>query len=115
MIQGKEPERRVSRKFVTAQGRIVDFDTAFYSDGITDSFVGNATCDRSSCLHLHDAGGVHVGLQVITPDGRKVPILFRVEKLHSNAPTELTYQQLAAEAQRFLAGVDITQISRNYQ
>jgi len=114
-IQGKEPEMRVTQHFVTAQGRLVDFDTAFYSDGITDSFVGNAVCNRSSCFYLHNASGVRVGLQVVALDGRMVPILFRVEKLHSNAPRDIVYKQLVAEAQSFLVGVDLTQLSQKFQ
>jgi exosortase J len=115
VLHGKEPELRATKKIVTAQGQIVDFDTAFYSDGITDSFVGNAICNRSSCFHLSDEHGVHLGLQVVTPDGRMVPILFRVEKPHSNTPRDIVYKQLVAEAQSFLVGVDITQLSRKFQ
>jgi exosortase J len=114
-IQGKDPKMRVSTDFVTNHGRHVDFDTAFYSDGITDSLVGNAFCARSSCFQLRNEKGVHVGYADTQPDGRTVPILFRIEMPHSDAPEEIVYKQLLAEAQSFLAGVDMTQLSQKFQ
>jgi exosortase J len=120
MIHGRSPEMRADRSFVTAQGRIVYFDTAFYSDGVTDSFGGNASCTPSYCLSsLDNKGGLHIGLtkaaDFTTRGVRLVPISFRVEMLHTDAPKAVIYKELSAECQSFLSGVDFTELSQNYQ
>ena len=62
-IHGDEPEMRGSSSFTAVQGRTVSFDTAFYSDGITDTLAGNAFCTPSSCLpsRTHNEDGMHIG------------------------------------------------------
>jgi len=120
-IRGEKPEIRVSRSFITALGRSVSFDTAFYSDGITDSLVGNAFCTLSSCLpsYTHNEDGVHVRLvdpiDLAMRGKHKVPIMFRVERLHTNIPTTITHNALLEDAQRFLVSVDLSEISRRFQ
>jgi len=46
---------------------------------------------------------------------RAVPIYFRVETVHTDAPKDTIYKELSAEAQRFLVGVDFTKLSQNFQ
>ncbi len=120
-IQGDEPEMRGSSTFPMARGRTVSFDTAFYSDGITDTLAGNAYCTPLSCLpsRTHNENGVHIGVadRVDLPrQGRRaVPILFQVKTVHSDSPKETTYRVLWADAQRFLGGVDLTGLSQKFQ
>lgn len=112
---------RASTSFVTAQGKPVPFDTAYYSDGTTDSLVGNTTCTPSSCLpaYTHNEDGMHLSL--IHPLGfhlqakRSVPISFRIEMLHEDTPRAAAYNTLLAEAQRFFKGVDLAELSRKFQ
>jgi exosortase J len=121
LIRGESAEMRGSRNFLVAQGKSVPFDTAFYSDGITDSLVGNAFCTLSSCLpfYTHNEDGVHVRfldpIDLATRGKRKVPIMFRIERLHTNVPATITHNALVEDAQRFLVSVDLTEISRRFQ
>lgn len=120
-VHGEEPEMRGSSSFLVAQGQAVSFDTAFYSDGITDTLAGNAFCTPSSCLpsRTHNEDGLHIGIvdpvDLSGQGSRAVPILFRVEASHSDAPKETTYKVLSADAQRFLGGVDLTGLSQKFQ
>ncbi len=120
-VHGEVPEMRGSSSFLVAQGRTVSFDTAFYSDGITDTLAGNAFCTPSACLpsRTHNEDGLHIGfvdpVDVSRQGGRAVPILFQVETAHSDTPQETTYKVLSADAQRFLGGVDLNGISQKFQ
>jgi exosortase J len=50
IARGEDPLLRGDRPFATADGRLTQFDTAFYSDGVTDSIAGNAFCAPASCV-----------------------------------------------------------------
>jgi exosortase J len=119
MIRGEEPEMRATRNFLTAKGRTVAFDTAFYSDGVTDSLVGNAFCTPASCSQLNSDEGMHAAftspMDFTTQGKRTIPIFFRVEALHTGTPKEAVYNALSTEAQRFLGNVDAAGLSQNFQ
>jgi hypothetical protein len=118
-IRGEDPEMRASRDFLTAQGRIVSFDTAYYSDGITDTLAGNALCTPLTCALVHNENGMHLNflssLDSSVPGRREVPIYFRIEVPHGEKPKDAIYKALTAEAQRFLEGVDLPEVSRKFQ
>jgi hypothetical protein len=119
ITRGERPELRANRSFTTALGRVVSFDSAFYSDGITDSFVGDVMCTSSSCLPSQLNDGIHVAFR--SPRNfsmrgmRAVPILFRVESLQTDLSKSATHEALSAQAERFLHEVDFAQISRTFQ
>jgi len=119
MSRGEEPAQRANRSFITAQGRSVSFDSAYYSDGISDSLVGNISCSPTSCFAADNKQGIHVGLvdsmDYTTRGNRYVPIFFRVERPHTEEPIDTIRKQLSEESQRFLAGVDFSQLSRSFQ
>jgi exosortase J len=118
-IRGEDPEMRASRSFVTARGQAVSFDTAFYSDGISDTLAGNALCSPSSCSLSHYENGLHMtfieSMDSAMRGMRAVPIYFRIETPHADAPEDSSYKALSAEAQRFLGGVDLAKLSRTFQ
>jgi exosortase J len=119
MNRGEDPEMRTTKSFVTAQGRTISFDTAFYSDGVTDSLMGNAFCTPSSCSPSHDANGMHMAftdsMDFTTRGIRAVPIFFRVETLHTDTPRGIIYDSLSAEVRRFLGSVDFAKLSQRFQ
>jgi exosortase J len=125
MIHGDSPEMRADRSFITSGGRLVLFDTAYYSDGVTDSLEGNAHCNPSACeLSPESAGGVHLGpaslgfkdmMDFNTRGKRFVSIFFRVERPHADAPKTEIYQELSTESQSFLSNVDFTEFSKRFQ
>jgi len=117
--RGEDPLFRAERSFVTARGP-VSFDSAFYSDGVTDSFAGNALCTPAGCLTTHRQETLRLEFTVrpidyTTRGVRAVSIFFSVEMPHTAAPPAAVEQQLTAEAARFLAGVDFADLSRKFQ
>lgn len=119
-VRGEDPLMRQPRSYSTAGGRAVPFDSAFYSDGITDSFAGNAFCTPSNCLLPNRNLAIHIDFTVDPVDFRTrgmraVPIFFRAEKAHDGEPQAAVQQELSSEAQRFLVGVDFEELSRRFQ
>jgi len=119
MDRGESPERHENRSFATILGRVIRFDSAFYSDGVTESLVGDTECTYWSCSPFSGDSGMYVAFRdfkhLTARQTRVVPIFFRVESLQTNQPKSATYQALSAEAQRFLSGVDFVQISQTFQ
>jgi hypothetical protein len=119
LIRGEVPLLRHDQTFTTAQG-LTAFDTAFYSDGITDSIAGNAFCLPESCIA--SVGRIHEGLNLtlgtpnfVNPGRRAVSIFFRIDRAHSSADQAEVFRELTAEATEFVAGVDFEEISRRFQ
>ncbi len=120
MARGQDPLQRADRAFLTAEGKSIAFDTAFYSDSITDSIAGNAFCTPESCVP--SPSRMYEGL-VLTVDPldfdtrgkRAVSIFFRIDRPHSSADQAAVFEQLTAEAKEFLSGADFTDISRRFQ
>jgi hypothetical protein len=119
-IHGEDPEMHANKSFLTAGSRSVAFETAFYSDGITDSFAGNAVCTPTFCLPLNDDRSIRMlftlnPVDFNTRGVRAVPIFFRVEMPHGSAPGPAAYNELNAEAEKFLMNVDFPELSRRFQ
>jgi len=120
LVRGKSPEMRAARSFVTANGKLVSFDTAFYSDGVTDSLTGDVLCSPSSCRtsQVYE-DGVHVGL--IKPidssmlGTRSVSIFFVIQAPHIDAPDAAIQKDMLNECQTFLDKVDLNEISKRFQ
>jgi exosortase J len=120
MVHGESPEFRTVRNYATSQGRTVSFDTAFYTDGISDRFAGAADCTPMGCrlnlAYINDLSLVlSQGSDVSTNDSRAVPFFFSIERVHQNAAGDLTANQLSEEARRFLSEVDFPSLSRQFQ
>jgi hypothetical protein len=119
--RGEDPQLRGDQSFITAQGRPVSFDTAFYSDGITDSLAGNAFCTPASCILAPLSGEwIHFEFSTAPIDfktrgQRAVSIFFRVEMPHQGQPRASTYDELSTEAQHFLSQLSLTDLSRKFQ
>jgi exosortase J len=114
-VRGEEPELRSPRSFETATRRIAVFDSAFYSDGVTDSFSGNTYCTPTSCSTSPFEDAHRRGGESNTGSTRAVPIFFRIERPHANVAESITMQEFAAEARRFLVGVDFADLSEKFQ
>jgi exosortase J len=118
-IQGEDPEMRSSKSFVTAGEQIVSFDTAYYSDGITDTLAGNVVCTPSSCSVSHNENGMHLAfldsMNFKVHGTRAVPIYFRIEAPHADRSKDDIYAALSTDAQRFLRGVNLGNLSRAFQ
>jgi exosortase J len=119
-VHGESPEMRAERRYATAQGRTVSFDTALYSDGISDRFAGTVECTPLACrIDLADLQSMTLFLSSnpdFTKDGaRAVSIFFSVERVHDGTPKNRTLRDLSTEAQTFLSSVDLPELSRRFQ
>jgi exosortase J len=121
MTHGDSPEMRSTISYKTARGEPVSFDTALYSDGITDSLVGNIDCTPTWCTATpeQDSAAVRLGLSrsndFTTRGVRMVPIFFRLEVEHAHLPADVVYRQLQQVSGNFLTSVDLREISRQFQ
>jgi len=120
LAHGESPQMRADRSFLTAQGQPVAFDTAYYSNGVTDSLEGNTYCSPSFCrLSAQSGDGLHMSFKETidfrTRGARFIPIFFRAERTRTSAPEADTYKALSAEARAFLSGVNCNALSERFQ
>jgi exosortase J len=124
LARGLAPELLESRKYRTGNGESVALDTGFYNDGITDSVVVNAFCGPLTCSQFRrTASSGRIGFLVLRPQiselagsqAHIVSIMVRIDKLHSTAQKTADYDLLSAEAQRFIAELNLLSLSRDFQ
>jgi exosortase J len=124
LARGLKPDLVTSLPFVTAQGKSVDLSTGFYNDGVTDSIVVSVVCTPGSCSQSQQvASKGHVSFFVLKPRigelaggaAHPVPIMIRIDRVHSDAPKTVTQSALTSEAQKFLAGLDPMSLSQAFQ
>jgi exosortase J len=124
LARGLEPEKLTILPYRVADGETLNLSTGFYSDGVTDSIVLNATCTAQSCSQFqngspgHRFGILYLGGRFDTLAGsghHPVSIMVRIDRLHSEGSRAETQQSLTDEAQRFLAGFDPESLSRAFQ
>jgi exosortase J len=125
LARGLQPESLANRSFVAAGGKPVEFSTGFYSDGVTDSIVANATCTPQSCSDSKQIAliGPNTEIVLLKPNldhlgvskGHPVSIMIRIDRPHSNSPQPIRLDSLTAEAKRFVSGLDLESLSRAFQ
>ena len=124
LARGLQPVLLTTLPFVTAQGKSVELSTGFYSDGVTDNIVVNVVCTPGSCSQsqqLTSRGRFNFIVlrprisEFATSGAHPVPIMVRIDQLHSGAPKAAVQSALTAEAQRFLSGFDPLALSRAFQ
>ncbi|MGD0156476.1 MAG: exosortase J [Terracidiphilus sp.] len=124
LARGLEPDRLATLPFVTAQGNTLNLSTGFYNDGVTDSIVVSVACTPGSCSEAQQAApNGRIGIVVLKPGissltgsaEHAVPIMIRIDKLHSGAPESSTQSALITEAQRFLSGLKPMSLSQAFQ
>jgi exosortase J len=118
MSHGEDPRMRTDRSFLTAHQQPVIFDTAFYSDGITDSFVGNVLCSPEGCI-ASPTRRLDLTFSARWPNlqrgSRPVSMFFLIQQSHATTISFPVEQQLEAEARNFLVGVDFAMLSARFQ
>ncbi len=124
LARGLKPDLVTSLPFVTAQGKSVDLSTGFYNDGVTDSIVVSVVCTPGSCSQSQQvASKGRFSFFVLKPQignltggaAHPVPIMIRIDRVHSEASKNDTQSALTAEAQKFLAGLDPMSLSQAFQ
>jgi exosortase J len=116
-VRGELPEMRAERRYVTAQRRVVSFDTALYSDGISDRFAGTVECTPLACRM--DLQSMRLFFSdnpdFPTSSPRTVSIFFSIERIHDGTRKDSALRELSSEAQTFLSSVDLQELSRRFQ
>jgi exosortase J len=120
IVQGESPELRSVRNYATLQNRMVPFDTAFYTDGISDKFAGTVDCSPSLCrANIASINALSLTLtqssDFAVDDSRAVSFFFSIERAHNAAGKEVVARELSSEAEDFLCGVDFGELSRRFQ
>ncbi len=121
MTQGEVPKSKAYAQFSTATGQAVQFNTAFYDDGITDTLVGDTYCSPSSCQsgRYKPKEGVHLAITETvdhtTRGKRVVPIFFKIQVPDTGAGNETAYKDLSNECEDFLSHLDLTRLSEDFQ
>jgi exosortase J len=124
LARGLEPDSLTVKPYRLASGETLNLSTGFYSDGITDSIVLNATCTPQSCSQFQDASpGRRFGILYLEEQfgtlaasaQHPVSIMVRIDRLHGNDSKAAAHQLLSDEAQNFLAAFDPTSLSRAFQ
>jgi exosortase J len=120
IARGEDPLMRGDTMFLTAGGRPTQFDTAFYTDGVTDSIGGNAFCTPGGCIPSQPRPKIDMRFLLNPPNfespgHRAIPIFFRIDRPHKAGDQAAIYEELTVEAQRFVAGIDFGELSRRFQ
>jgi exosortase J len=121
MTHGELPVTKTIGRFSTAGGRTVQFNTALYDDGVTETLTGDTYCSPSSCQagSYRPREGIHIAFPKIvdhtTRGKRVIPIFFKLQAPHNSAGTEGVYQALSIECQDFVSHLDLTQLSQSFQ
>jgi exosortase J len=121
MTHGEVPKSKALAQFDTAAGRAVQFNTAFYDDGITDTLVGDTYCSPSSCQsgRYRPKAGIHLAIvntvDHTTRGKRVVPIFFKMQVPHSDSGSGNAYKDLSSECEDFLSHLDLTRLSQDFQ
>jgi exosortase J len=118
-VHGETPKMSQRAEYVTAGGRIVPFSTVLYDDGTTVSLAGDTYCSPSLCEFSLNKGaqGLHFAVTIdhSSRGRRAIPIFFKIEEPHTNAPVEATYTELSAKCREFLSNVNFLELSRQFQ
>jgi len=120
LIHGESPKIREVKEITTAAGQLVPFSTAFYDDGVTDTFIGDTYCSPSSCQASDEyKDGIHFAIagakDYATRGKRLVPIFFKIQVPHSGLSDQAAYSQLSSACQDFLSHVSFPQLSQRFQ
>jgi len=124
LARGLKPDLVTSLPFLIAQSKSVNLSTGFYNDGVTDSIVVSVVCTPGSCSQSQQvATKGRFSFFVLKPQigdltggaTHPVPIMIRIDRVHSAASKNETQSALTAEAQKFLAGLDPISLSQTFQ
>jgi exosortase J len=120
MAHGDTPRLNKRNRYATAGGQTIPFNTALYDDGITVTLIGDTHCSPSWCeASLEGSGGIQLALTRLIDHAshgeRAIPIFFKIQEPHTDAPMSATYEELSAKSRDFLSHVDFRQLSRNFQ
>jgi exosortase J len=121
-IRGENPLWQGQLTVATAGGNPINFNSAFYNDGVTQHIEAATICSGGACGEFATQR-THFGFVYTRPDSetllsdnpkRPIPILLRVETIDMTMPADAARQQLTGELRAFLASVRLDDLTRPY-
>jgi exosortase J len=100
----------------------IGFNSALYSDGVTEYLEASTQCSGTSCGEFA-TGHTHFGFVYSRPEPgsllsgapkRPIPVLVRVETVDGTMPMEAARQMLTRDLRAFLASVKLDELTRPY-
>lgn len=122
--RGDDPLWHGTQTYAMAGGVNVDFSSAMFNDGATQSLEATTLCNGSSCGESASstAGKIgfvysrpHAETLLSQPSSRPIPILVKAESIDATLPGELARKQLSADMTAFLSAVDLDSLTKPYR
>ena len=120
--RGEDPVWHGELRTATATGE-ESFSSSFFNSGATQYLEVTTVCNADGCGE-YTAGDAHFGLiysrpapaEAFSRDPRRpIPVMLKVETLDAAMPAELARKELTAAMREFLAGVNLTAMTRGYR
>ncbi len=120
--RGEHPLWQGHLAIATSDVAPINFSSAFYSDGVTQSLEASTQCLNGACSEFATER-THFGFvysrpdakSLLSPDGqRAIPVLLRAETLDTTLPADAARQQLTQDLRTFLASVKLNDLIRPY-
>ena len=119
-VRGDHPRWQGPLTFATAGVVPINFSSAFYSDGVTQSVEATTTCSGGSCGEF-STKRTHLGFIYTHPDaksllsgdpGRSARVLLRVETTDMAMPADDARRQLTQNLRGFLGSIKVDDLTR---
>jgi exosortase J len=120
--RGDSPLWQGPQTFVDAGAVAISFNSALYSDGVTEHLEASTQCSGTFCGEFA-TGRTHFGFVYSRPQPgsllsgepkRPTPVLVRVETMDGAMPAEAARQMLTRDLRAFLASVKLDELTRPY-
>jgi exosortase J len=121
-IRGETPLWQGQLAVATADGVPINFNSAFYNDGVTQHIEAATICHGGACGEF-TTERTHFGFIYTRLDSesllskyprRPIPVLLRAETIDMAVPAEAARQQLTGDLRAFLASVKLYDLTRPY-
>jgi exosortase J len=121
-VRGDSPLWQGPLTFSDADAVPTKFNSALYSDGVTEYLEASTQCSGTSCGEFATER-THFGFVYSQPDPETllsgnprppIPVLVRAETLDSAMPPDAARQQLTGDLRAFLASVRLEDLTRPY-
>jgi exosortase J len=121
-LRGDSPLWQGQQTFVDAGAVAISFNSALYSDGVTEYLEASTQCSGTSCGEFA-TGRTHFGFVYSRPEPgsllraepkRPIPVLVRAEAMDGTMPADAARKMLTRDLQAFLNSVKLDELTRPY-
>ncbi len=121
--RGEDPLWTGSGAFRMSGGESVEFNSALFNDGTTQSLEASTLCNGSSCGESSGAA-LHLGFVYSRPHPesllnqsaeRPIPILLKVETIDTTLTKDAARSELSSDLAEFLKNIDLDLLTKPYR